>query len=470
MNKTKIYLVFLILFLIFSSFSFESYANNFNNLYKINFESDIVEDLNLLGIKNLDKYSKESSSFANTKIIAMFPFVSSDTVFIYIYQSNLIEDLLKLTLDDVEYDFEFISRKNTVVKGLIKYEIVKDRIELSKYTFEETDFYTKEEIYINIDSENYAFTSRKVNNIVVEGEIQTHRILDVKTNGQKILDFFGKGLFYFDPSQVSDKTVDLFYYSFNLYDRDRDAYFEPNEIISVKVEFEELNYKFEEDNVYGPPFRGGIKNTGISEDDIEDLYIITENFKSEVINSGVATIENCKLVLFKKSGCVKYEYPLIANIENLDEESLIFDTLKDNGFKYAVLLGNPLGYRFSELALPNPALIRVVSFGLINYVDFDYEYTMIKNVRLFQITYVENGEQITIEVDNIYRIREDIVSIEDDSLNLFQRIVQYFSNIISGLLTQLRVIGTTIKIFIASLLFIIVVVLFFKLKRMLRFW
>lgn len=397
-------------------------SGNQVNYSPINDNSSIIDDFTVLGLTNkAEELYDVSGSIFKTFTFGFYPLETNGSyIYVYIPQERL--SLKELVIDKKQYITRYVSKNGYISKFFIEYNLSFNenvKLILSSYRFNGENYNTIEELYLRIDNnKNYNFTSIKQNTFSAYG-ILNRITIDLRTNSEANIDLFlGKTLFYFDVEKLHDRYFDLFFYSFDMIDTDRGKAFEPNEIISAKLSYEEVNYKFLEKNRFAFAFRGGIKNTGITEDYIFENSEITRNKKTEFVTKTEIETKNCNLTVFKKN-CKTYEYPNLFKhskiIEN-DETSVIVSTLLDNNYTYSVLVGNQSGYRFTENSINLPIFITGLVGGLIlNAVDFDYEQTILENVSLLQITYIEDGNEIAVNIDSI--VRENLTRLYINDIN-----------------------------------------------------
>jgi len=395
-------------------------SGNQTNYSPINDNSSIIDDFVVLGLTNkAEQLYKVSGSIFKTFTFGFFPLESNGS-YIYIYIPLERLSLKEVVINEKQYNTRLISKNGYISKFYIDYNLSFNenvKLTLSSYRFDGENYNTIEELYLRIDNnKNFNFTSIKQNTFLADGFLNRFTI-DLRTNSEANKDLFlGKTLLYFDVEKLHDRYFDLYFYSFDMIDLDRGIAFEPNEIISAKLGYTEVKYKFLEKNQFAFAFRGGIKNTGITEDYIFENSEITRNEKIEFVTKTEIETKNCNLTIFKKN-CKTYEYPSLfkhSEIVEDDETDEIVSTLINSKFTYSVLVGNQSGYRFTENSLNLPIAITGLVGGLIlNAVDFDYEQTILENVSLLQITYIEDGNEIAVNLDSIARENLSRIYIND---------------------------------------------------------
>jgi len=345
--------------------------------YKLDRYSPIQEDAMLLNL-DLSNYRQKKASIAESTILALF---SNQTELILFYFLPIAgQRLSEITINGKTYGCQFFDQDGFVHKYYIPLRFKAGNLKITGYQFvddslKKTTRSVKEEHVFGILNDQYFYDSKRYFTTEVVGEL-FYELVDMTTIKDKFNDSLGRLFLYRDIASFKSNAIKLYYVAFNLFDQEKQTYFVPDDMIEMKVRFDEHRYVYQ-------------NKVSVSQQSVrpfeEGETIMTT--KKETIQKEPRKIESGE----------KSQWNIIQNFFSYklyayDSIYKITPTLKTQhkealNYTYALVLGPKVGYRHSE---------RVFERGLKKSYDIDI--TTLKNIAIYHITYQQKGHRYAVPV------------------------------------------------------------------------
>lgn len=345
--------------------------------YKLDRYSPIQDDAMLLNF-DLASYRQKRAALVESTILALFSNQNELIVFYFLPISG--QRLCEITINGKTYGCQFFDQEGFVHKYYIPLRFKAGTLKITEYqfiddSFKKTTRAVKEEHVFGILDDQYFYDSKRYFTTEVVGEL-FYELVDMTTIKDKFSDSLGRLFLYRDIASFKSNAVKLYYVAFNLFDQDKQTYFVPDDMIEMKVRFDEHRYVYQ-------------NKTKRAESTIRPYAdgdtIITN--KKETIHKEARKIESGE----------KSNWNIIQNffsykLYTYDSIYKITSTLKTQykeaqNFTYALVIGPKLGYRHSE---------RLFERG--NHRAYDIDITTLKNIAIYHITYQQKGHRYSVPV------------------------------------------------------------------------
>jgi hypothetical protein len=345
--------------------------------YKLDRYSPIQEDAMLLNL-DLASYRHKKASIVESTILALFSNQTELIIFCFLPSGG--HRLSEITINGKTYGCQFFDQDGFVHKYYIPLRFKAGNLKITGYQFvddslKKTTRSVKEEHVFGILDDQYFYDSKRYFTTEVVGEL-FHELVDMTTIKDKFNDSLGRLFLYRDIASFKSNSIKLYYVAFNLFDQEKQTYFVPDDMIEMKVRFDEHRYVYQS--------KSKMSSSAIRP--YEDGETIVTN-KKETIQKEPRKIESGE----------KSQWNLIQNFFSYklyayDSIYKMTSTVKTQhkeaqNFTYALVIGPKMGYRHSE---------RVFERGFKKSYDIDI--TTLKNIAIYHITYQQKGHRYAVPV------------------------------------------------------------------------
>ena len=345
--------------------------------FKLDRFSPLQEDAMLLNL-DLQGYKTRKGSMFDATILAIFS--NNQELILFYYLPIKGQSLVDLTINGKKYGCQPFDQDGFVQKYQIPVRFHSGSLKITEYGFLDdalirTTRSVKEEHVFGVLDDQYYYDSKKYFTLEVDGEL-FYELIDMTTIKDSFQDLLGRPFLYRDIASIKANHLKLYYVAFNLYDHDKKAYFVPDDIVEMKVKYDEIRYVYHD------------KKQPVSKH-IEPLIVgetITTS-KNETIQKEPRKIEHGD----------KSQWNIIQNFFSykLYQYSSIYKMSQDvkvkhlnaQNYTYALVIGQKRGYRDTQFRLQRGFKI-----------DYDYDQTTLKHVRIYHITYQQKGHRYAVPV------------------------------------------------------------------------
>jgi hypothetical protein len=257
----------------------------------------------------------------------------------------------------------------------------------------------------------YIYDSKKYHSTQLEGEL-LYDVIDMTTIQEKFKDLVGRSFTYRDVSSLKAKAIKLYYVAFNLFDHQQKKYFIPDDIVEMKVSYQESRYVYQAKKI-------------LNTQDVDPL-LDGEKFpldKKETIAKEPRKIESGEKSDWNiVQNFFSYKHYRYDSIYRLNDQIKLKQKQAAN-YTYVVVVGPKQGYRHSQVIFKRGAA-----------TDFDYEETTLSHIKVYHITYQEHGHRYSVPVQSLV--------YETDKKS---RLPRFKNRLVSFLKTVGKVLVTPIK-------------------------
>lgn len=348
--------------------------------FKLDRFSPLVEDALLIQF-DLKKYKQTPAPLFQATILGLFENKKELVIFFYVPVAG--QYLSEIVINKNRYGVQIQDEEGFVHKYMIPLPFKPGKLNVTEYVFiddtlKKTTSVVQEEHVFGLLNGQYIYDSKKYHQTQLEGEL-LYDIVDMTTIQQKFEDLVGRSLTYRDVSSLKAKAIKLYYVAFNLFDHQQNKYFVPDDIVEMKVSYQESRYVYQ------------AKKVSKTED--VDPLIDGEKFplnKKETIAKEVRNIESGDKSDWNiVQNFFSYKHYRYDSIYRLTDQVKIKQKQAAN-YSYIVVIGPKHGYRHSQATLNRR-----------NLTDFDYEETTLSQIKVYQITYQERGHRYSVPVQSL---------------------------------------------------------------------
>lgn len=350
------------------------------NKFKLDRYSPLVEDALLLNI-DLKKYRQAKAPLLQATILGLFENRKELVIFFYLPEAG--QYLSEIVINQQRYGVQIHDEDGFVHKYVIPTPFKPGRLKVSEYIFvddslKKTTFAVQEEHVFGLLKDQYFYDSKRYFQTQLEGEL-LYDVIDMTTVQNKIEDLLGRTLLYRDISSLKSKSVKLYYVAFNLFDPHQQKYFVPEDIVEMKVAYQESRYVFQAKKVENP------HEVDPQVDGDRFAFQRRETIAKEArtIESGERSAWNILQNFFTYK---QYRYHSIYKIT----DKIKVKDKRASGFSYVLVVGPQHGYRLSQATLKRGSK-----------VDFDFEETTLSHILIDHLTYQERGHRYAIPVQSL---------------------------------------------------------------------
>lgn len=347
------------------------------NKFKLDRYSPLIEDALLINL-DLKKYRDTKASLIHATILGLFENKKELVIFFYLPQSG--QYLTEIVINKHRYGVQIQDEEGFVHKYVIPAPFKPGKLDISEYVFiddllKRTTSTVKEEHIFGILNDQYYYDSKKYFQTQLEGEL-LYDIIDMSTVQNKVEDLLGRPFFYRDISSLKAKATKLYYVAFNLFDTKQKKYFVPEDIVEMKVNYQESRYVYQAKKV---------TNTTDVDPTLDGETFTLEKKESiakepRKIETGEKSDWNLIQNFFSYK---QYRYQSIYKIN----DQVKLKEKQTHNFTYVLVIGPKLGYRYSQAMLQRS-----------NRTDYDYEETTLSKVSIYHLTYQEKGHRYAVPV------------------------------------------------------------------------
>lgn len=298
-----------------------------------------------------------------------------------------------IVIDDKKIKLELLQ----VIDGYHKYKFRgfdKLRNEENNYKISEVGFYNDankndsptfniaKNITIMFDEENFFFEQENEYAITLMGQC-FESIYQFNKENNVFVDLWGKAVG--NTALLDEDKRSFFYYAFNCYDTERDIYFEPEDILQLKVSYDRLSYEYR----------------GKDKEEAGNLEPISKNIE-EIITPDEYKVAGGDE---KRSNKKLYVYNTINKLSEADLSKDVGTTdasvLKQAAKQYdwAVQFGAKEGYPYKS-----------TEAGILWNHQYDINYTCMENLKALHIIYRYEGRKVSTGTNSLLYEETIVVS------------------------------------------------------------
>jgi hypothetical protein len=235
----------------------------------------------------------------------------------------------------------------------------------------------KEEHVFGLLNGQYYYDSKRYFTTEIIGEL-FYDLIDMRTIKDKFKDILGRSFLSQNLQTDKIRSIKLYYVAFNLFDHDKKAYFVPEDIVDMRVQYTENRYVFAAKNL---PIHHEVNP---SKDGETIVTIKKETVKKEprLIESGEKSDWNIVQNFFRYKA---YRYDSIYKLDDHSRTTQI----DPKHFSYALTIGPKFGYRYSQEAQEKKKRI-----------TYDIEETTLSNISIYHMTYQQLGQRYAVPVSS----------------------------------------------------------------------
>jgi hypothetical protein len=380
------------------------------NKFKLDRFSPLSEDALLLQI-DLTKYRTKKAPLFQASVIGLFE-NKKELIMLY-YLPDAGQHLVEVVINQHRYVVQRHDEDGFVRKYAIHSPFKPGKLTISEYvllddSLKKTTLNVKEDHVFGVLNDQYYYDSKKYFQTQLIGEL-FHDVIDMSTIQNKVEDFLGRPFFYRDISSLKAQAIKLYYVAFNLFDKQLNRYFVPEDIVEMKVSYEEKRYVFQAKK---------IANSEAIDPAIDGETFIVE--KKETIQKELRKItsgEKSDWNLLQNFFTYKqYRYQAIHRLTDKPNPK----PSQAQSYAYVLVLGPKHGYRLAK---------EVFKRGKIH--SFDYEETTLSRIKIYQLTYQEQGHRYSVPVQSLV-YESDKKSRLPRFRNRLKRLIQSIGNVMSA--------------------------------------
>jgi hypothetical protein len=347
------------------------------NKFKLDRFSPLLEDALLVKL-DVKKYRDAKAPFFQSTILGLFE--NKKELILFFYCPDASQHLSEVVINRQRYGVQIHDEEGFVHKYVIPTPFKPGTLTVSEYVFlddslKRTTLTVKEEHVFGILNDQYYYDSKKYYQTQLEGEL-LYDIIDMSTVKNKVEDLLGRPFFYRDISSLKANATKLYYVAFNLFDSLQKKYFIPEDIVEMKVTYQEARYVYQAKKVK----------------DISaiDPLIDGETFKSE--KKETIAKEKRKIEAGEKSdwnliqNFFTYKQYQYQSIYKIDDQVKVKQKRASN-YSYVLVIGPKHGYRYSK-----------ETFKRGEITSFDMEETTLSGIKIYHLTYQEKGHRYAVPV------------------------------------------------------------------------
>jgi hypothetical protein len=348
--------------------------------FKLDRFSPIEEDALLIQL-DLKKYRQTAAPLFQATILGLFENKKELVIFFYVPVAG--QYLSEVVINKFRYGVQIQDEDGFVHKYIIPVPFKPGKLSVTEYVFiddtlRKTTSAVNEEHIFGMLNGQYIYDSKKYHQTQLEGEL-LYDVIDMTTIQQKFEDLVGRSFTYRDVSSLKAKAIKLYYVAFNLFDHQLKKYFVPDDIVEMKVSYQESRYVYQAKKLV---------NT-------EDVDPLVDGEKFPLDRRETIAKEPRKIESGEKSdwnivqNFFSYKQYRYQSIYRLSDQVKLKQKQAAN-FTYVVVIGPKHGYRYSQ-----------VVFKRRNSTDFDFEETTLSQVKVYHITYQERGHRYSVPVQSL---------------------------------------------------------------------
>jgi hypothetical protein len=368
--------------------------------FKLDRFSPLVDDALLIQV-DLKKYKQTPAPLFQATILGLFENKKELVIFFYVPVAG--QYLSEIVINKNRYGVQIQDEEGFVHKYIIPLPFKPGKLNVTEYVFiddtlKKTTSIVHEEHVFGLLNGQYMYDSKKYHQTQLEGEL-LYDVVDMTTIQHKFQDLVGRSLTYRDVSSLKAKAIKLYYVAFNLFDHQQKKYFVPDDIVEMKVSYQESRYVYQAKKVM---------NT-------QDVDPVVDGEKFLLDKKETIAKEPRKIESGEKSdwnvvqNFFSYKHYRYDSIYRLSDHVKLKQKQAAN-YSYVVVIGPKHGYRHSQ-----------VIFKRGSVTDFDYEETTLSQVKVYNITYQEHGHRYSVPVQSLVyetdkksrlpRIRNRLISL-----------------------------------------------------------
>ena len=399
----------------------------FLHKFKLDRFSPLVEDALLIQL-DLKKYKQTTAPLFHATILGLFENKKELVIFFYVPVAG--QYLSEVVINKNRYGVQIQDEEGFVHKYIIPIPFKPGKLNVTEYVFiddtlKKTTSVVNEEHIFGLLNGQYIYDSKKYHSTQLEGEL-LYDVIDMTTIQEKFKDLVGRSFTYRDVSSLKAKAIKLYYVAFNLFDHQQKKYFIPDDIVEMKVSYQESRYVYQ-------------TKKKVNTQDIDPL-LDGEKFllnKKETIAKEPRKIESGEKSDWNiVQNFFSYKHYRYDSIYRLNDQIKLKQKQAAN-YTYVVVIGPKHGYRHSQVIFKRGAA-----------TDFDYEETTLSQIKVYHITYQEHGHRYSVPVQSLV--------YETDKKSRLPRLK---NRLISFFKTVGKVLATPIKFLFGASGFIIKLVM-----------
>ena len=381
--------------------------------FKLDRFSPLVEDALLIQL-DLKKYKQTPAPLFQATILGLFENKKELVIFFYVPVAG--QYLSEMVINKNRYGVQIQDEEGFVHKYIIPLPFKPGKLNVTEYVFiddtlKKTTSVVNEEHVFGLLNGQYIYDSKKYHSTQLEGEL-LYDVIDMTTIQEKFKDLVGRSFTYRDVSSLKAKAIKLYYVAFNLFDHQQKKYFIPDDIVEMKVSYQESRYVYQAKKI-------------LNTQDVDPL-LDGEKFpldKKETIAKEPRKIESGEKSDWNiVQNFFSYKHYRYDSIYRLNDQIKLKQKQAAN-YTYVVVVGPKQGYRHSQVIFKRGAA-----------TDFDYEETTLSQIKVYHITYQEHGHRYSVPVQSLV--------YETDKKS---RLPRFKNRLVSFLKTVGKVLVTPIK-------------------------
>ena len=348
--------------------------------FKLDRFSPLVEDALLIQL-DLKKYKQTPASLFQATILGLFENKKELVIFFYVPVAG--QYLSEMVINKNRYGVQIQDEEGFVHKYIIPLPFKPGKLNVTEYVFiddtlKKTTSVVNEEHVFGLLNGQYIYDSKKYHSTQLEGEL-LYDVIDMTTIQEKFKDLVGRSFTYRDVSSLKAKAIKLYYVAFNLFDHQQKKYFVPDDVVEMKVSYQESRYIYQAKKIV---------NT-------QDIDPLLDGEKFPLDKKETIAKESRKIESGEKSdwnivaNFFSYKHYRYDSIYRLNDQIKLKQKQAAN-YTYVVVIGPKQGYRHSQ-----------VMFKRGTATDFDYEETTLSQIKVYHITYQEHGHRYSVPVQSL---------------------------------------------------------------------
>jgi hypothetical protein len=348
--------------------------------FKLDRFSPLVEDALLIQL-DLKKYKQTPAPLFQATILGLFENKKELVIFFYVPVAG--QYLSEMVINKNRYGVQIQDEEGFVHKYIIPLPFKPGKLNVTEYVFiddtlKKTTSVVNEEHVFGLLNGQYIYDSKKYHSTQLEGEL-LYDVIDMTTIQEKFKDLVGRSFTYRDVSSLKAKAIKLYYVAFNLFDHQQKKYFIPDDIVEMKVSYQESRYVYQAKKI-------------LNTQDVDPL-LDGEKFpldKKETIAKEPRKIESGEKSDWNiVQNFFSYKHYRYDSIYRLNDQIKLKQKQAAN-YTYVVVVGPKQGYRHSQVIFKRGAA-----------TDFDYEETTLSQIKVYHITYQEHGHRYSVPVQSL---------------------------------------------------------------------
>jgi hypothetical protein len=348
--------------------------------FKLDRFSPLVEDALLIQL-DLKKYKQTPAPLFQATILGLFENKIELVIFFYVPVAG--QYLSEMVINKNRYGVQIQDEEGFVHKYIIPLPFKPGKLNVTEYVFiddtlKKTTSVVNEEHVFGLLNGQYIYDSKKYHSTQLEGEL-LYDVIDMTTIQEKFKDLVGRSFTYRDVSSLKAKAIKLYYVAFNLFDHQQKKYFIPDDIVEMKLSYQESRYVYQAKKI-------------LNTQDVDPL-LDGEKFpldKKETIAKEPRKIESGEKSDWNiVQNFFSYKHYHYDSIYRLNDQIKLKQKQAAN-YTYVVVVGPKQGYRHSQVIFKRGAA-----------TDFDYEETTLSQIKVYHITYQEHGHRYSVPVQSL---------------------------------------------------------------------